>query len=244
VTEVLVLCYHAISESWDASESVTPDALERQLSYLRRRGWRAATFAQAVLDPPAPRTVAITFDDAFSSVKQYAFPVITALGLTATVFAPTAYVSSGERCTWTGLERWADTPYADELAPMSWQDLGELADSSWEIGSHTCTHPHLTALDDSSLARELEEPREESVRQLGRPFETIAYPYGDVNDRVAEMTRRAGYRAGAALSSHLRDLGPYRWPRTGVYQLDAFWRFLLKTAPAVRRVRASRVWPG
>jgi peptidoglycan/xylan/chitin deacetylase (PgdA/CDA1 family) len=244
VAEVLVLCYHAVSDSWHASESVTPHALERQLSYLRRRGWRAATFAEAVLDPPAPRTVAITFDDAFTSVKRYALPILSELGLTATVFAPTEYVTSEKRCTWSGLESWAGTPHAGELAPMSWQDLGELADASWEIGSHTCTHPHLTRLDDASLRRELVHSREESVRHLGRPFQTIAYPYGDVDDRVADFARRAGYRAGAALSSHLRDLGPYRWPRTGIYQLDAFWRFLLKTAPTVRRVRATRVWRG
>ena len=127
---------------------------------------------------------------------------------------------------------------------MGWEELGELADSSWEIGSHTCTHPYLTKLDDADLARELEEPRAEAVKRLGRPFETIAYPYGDVDERVADFTRRVGYKAGAALSSHLRDLGPYRWPRTGIYQLDAWWRFLLKTTPTVRRVRASRVWPG
>ncbi len=244
MTEVLVLCYHAISDSWEASESVTPDALERQLVFLRRRGWRAATFAEAVLDPPAPRTMAITFDDALTSVKQLAFPILSRLGLTATVFAPTAYVTSGERCTWTGLDRWASTPHAAELSPMSWQELGELADSSWEIGSHTSTHPHLTTLDDASLVRELEEPREESARHLGRPFQTVAYPYGDVDERVAAFARRTGYRAGAGLSSHLRDVGPYRWPRTGIYRLDAFWRFLLKTAPAVRRARASRAWRG
>jgi peptidoglycan/xylan/chitin deacetylase (PgdA/CDA1 family) len=244
VAEVLVLCYHGVSETWDTSEAVTPGELERQLAYLVRRGWRAATFADALEDPPAARTVAITFDDALVSVKRLAFPILARLGLTATVFAPTAYVHSGERCTWNGLDRWAGTPHADELSPMSWEDLGELAESSWEIGSHTCTHPHLTRLDDDSLVRELEESREASVERLGRPLETIAYPYGDVDERVAEFARRAGYAAGAALSSHLRGLGRYRFPRTGIYRRDVTWRFLMKTAPAMQRLRASRVWPG
>src|SRR5437764_8058728 len=166
VAEVLVLCYHAVSESWDASESVTPDALEWQLNHLRRRGWRAATFRDAILDPPAARTMAITFDDAFTSVKELAFPIVSKLGLTATVLAPTAYVGSGERCAWAGLDGWTSTPHANELAPMGWEELGELADSSWEIGSHTCTHPYLTKLDDADLARELEEPRAEAVKRL------------------------------------------------------------------------------
>jgi peptidoglycan/xylan/chitin deacetylase (PgdA/CDA1 family) len=244
VTEVLVLCYHAVSESWDASESVTPDALEWQLKYLKRRGWRAATFHDAVVDPPAARTVAITFDDAFASVKELAFPIVSKLGMTATVFAPTAYVTSGERCAWAGLDGWTSTPHADELSPMSWEQLGELADSCWEIGSHTRTHPRLSTLDDSDLLRELDEPRAEAVKRLGRRFETIAYPYGDVDERVAGYAKHAGYHAGAALSHHLRDDGPYRWPRTGIYRRDAWWRFLLKSTPTVRRARASRVWPG
>jgi peptidoglycan/xylan/chitin deacetylase (PgdA/CDA1 family) len=243
VAEVLVLCYHAVSDSWDASEAVTPDALEWQLKYLRRRGWRAATFRDAVLDPPAARTMAITFDDAFTSVKELAFPIISKLGMTATVFAPTAYVASGEPCAWADLDGWMSTPHAGELTPMSWKQLGELAESSWEIASHTRTHPRLTKLDDETLVRELEEPRMAAIRQLGRPFQTIAYPFGDVDERVAEFARRSGYKAGASLSSHLRDLGPYRWPRTGIYRIDAWWRFLLKTTPTVRRVRASRVWP-
>jgi peptidoglycan/xylan/chitin deacetylase (PgdA/CDA1 family) len=243
MSDVLTLCYHGVSETWEASESVTPEVLERQLSYLVRRGWRSATFADAVAGPPSRRALAITFDDAFASVKRLAYPIISGLGLTATVFAPTAYVTSGERCAWSGLDRFAAGD-GGELEPMSWEDLGELACEGWEIGSHTSTHPHLTALDEAALRRELEEPREVSRQRLGSPFATIAYPYGDVDERVAEATRRAGYAAGAGLSSHLRDLGPHRWPRTGIYQRDVPWRFLLKTTPAMRRARASRLWPG
>ena len=36
---------------------------------------------------------------------------------------------------------------------MSWAELRTLADAGWEIGSHTVTHPHLTQLDDATLAR-------------------------------------------------------------------------------------------
>jgi peptidoglycan/xylan/chitin deacetylase (PgdA/CDA1 family) len=243
VSEVLVLCYHGISSTWEASESVTPEVLERQLTYLSRRRWRSAKFRDAVMSPSTSRTLAITFDDAFASVKELAFPILSRLGLIATVFAPTSYVTAGERCMWSGLDRFAGTAHADELAPMTWNDLGELAQSGWEIGSHTSTHPHLTQLDDVTLVHELGEPREASLRMLGRAFDTIAYPYGDVDDRVADFTLRAGYKAGAALSGRLRDLGPHRYPRTGLYHRDVAWRFLLKTTPAVQRVRASRLWP-
>jgi len=243
MAEVLVLAYHGVSESWHTSMAVTPEALERQLSYLTRHGWESATFGDAVLNPRAARTMAITFDDALASVRRLALPILGELGLIATVFAPTDHVSSGELCAWDGLHDWAGTPHAGELAPMSWGELGELADNGWEIGSHTRSHPHLTALPDDELTAELEQSREEAIRRLGIPCRTIAYPYGDVDDRVVEFARRAGYDAGAACSSRLEELGPYRWPRTGVYHRDAWWRFRLKTTPVVTRARKSRAWP-
>jgi peptidoglycan/xylan/chitin deacetylase (PgdA/CDA1 family) len=241
MSRVLVLCYHGVSETWEASEAVSPDALERQLTHLVRRGWRAKTFRDVAADRTPEPTVVITFDDALLSVKRLALPIVRELGLTATVFAPTAYVSSGDRCAWKGVDHWLSTPHADELTPMSWDDLGELAESSWEIASHTCTHPRLTELDDASLASELEGPLEASVAALGRRFETIAYPYGTSDERVVAFSRRAGYTAGAALDSTLSQRGLYQWPRMGIYRRDALWRFRLKVAPGMRTLQAFRM---
>jgi peptidoglycan/xylan/chitin deacetylase (PgdA/CDA1 family) len=241
VTDVLVLCYHAVSPSWEATLSVTPDDLERQVGFLLSRGWRATTFSEAALNPTGPRMLAITFDDAFASVYRYAVPILASLGVPGTVFAPTAYIRTGT-LGWAGIERWQNSPSVVELKAMSWDDLGGLAELGWEIGSHTQTHPHLTQLDSESLALELEGSRQDFADQLGRPSEAIAYPYGDVDARVAQRVASAGYRAGAALSSQLKRLGPYRHPRVGIYHEDAWWRFRLKTTRPLREVRASRAW--
>jgi peptidoglycan/xylan/chitin deacetylase (PgdA/CDA1 family) len=243
VSDSFVLCYHAVSPTWAAALSITPESLERQLSWLVRRGWRGTTFSKAVLDPPAGRTVAVTFDDAFASVLGLAHPILSSLGLRATVFAPTAFMSARAPLSWSGIEQWAGTPSAPELESMSWNELAALSDDGWEIGSHTHTHPHLTQLDDESLHRELAESREAVARHLDRPCTSIAYPYGDVNERVVAATRAAGYDAGAALSSRLTALGPLRWPRVGIYHGDTWSRFRLKGSRPMRLLRASPLWP-
>ncbi len=125
---------------------------------------------------------------------------------------------------------------------MGWDDLGSLCERGWEIGSHTRTHPHLSTLDSDTLRLELEESRQECEHALGRPCESIAYPYGDVDDRVAAAARAAGYAAGAALSSRLERLGPHRWPRVGIYHADEWWRFRLKAARPLREARGSKLW--
>jgi peptidoglycan/xylan/chitin deacetylase (PgdA/CDA1 family) len=242
MNDVLVICYHALSPTWRSELSLTPDSFEYQVRHLLDRGWHATTFAAAALEPPAARTLAITFDDAFASVKLYAAPVLARLGVPATIFAPTAFLDGGP-LAWPGLDRWQNTPDAGELTAMTWEDLRELAGAGWEIGSHTRTHPRLTQVSGPDLERELGGSREECTRELGVECRSIAYPYGDVDARVADAARQLGYSAGAALSSRLERLGPYRHPRVAIYHEDPAWRFRLKAARPVRDLRASRLWP-
>lgn len=241
--DVLVLCYHALSPRWDAELSISPVAFERQLGHLLRRGWRATTFTDAVLGSSPGRVLAITFDDAFASVKQYAEPILARHGAVATVFAPTDFMGPGMMLSWPGVDHWAQTEFADELQPMEWGDLRRLAQAGWEIGSHTCSHPHLTALDDDALRSELTESRTRCTEELGRDCRSIAFPFGDVDDRVVAATVAAGYQTGARLSSDLRPGSMHAAPRIGIYHIDHWSRFRLKIATPVRRLRATSVWP-
>lgn len=241
--EVIVLCYHAVSPSWSAPLSVTPDALEYQLRMMLSRGWRPATFADAVLAPSPKKTFAVTFDDAFASVRELAHPIMSALEIPGTVFAPTAFMDERQLLRWPGIDHWQDTPAAGELCSMSWEDLRELVDDGWEIGSHTLTHPRLPRLDDAALTYELERSREEISNRLGLTCRTVAYPYGEADERVADHARAAGYSAGAVLSRRLFSLGLHRWPRIGVYHTDRGWRFRLKASRAWRALRETPLWP-
>jgi peptidoglycan/xylan/chitin deacetylase (PgdA/CDA1 family) len=241
VNELMVLCYHAFSPTWSASLSVTPDAFERQISSLVRHGWRSATFTDVARGTPAGKTFVVTFDDAFASVKTYALPVLRKLGIKGTVFAPTDYVSREAPLAWPGLQHWERGADADELTAMTWDDLGELAELGWEIGSHSKTHPLLTSLDDDALASELRESRDECAKRIGRPVTAIAYPYGDVDDRVQASTRNAGYDAAAALAWPSPAANRYSFPRIGVYHKDSGPRFRFKVARWARSTYGSRL---
>jgi len=236
--DVLVLCYHAVSETWPADLSIEPRRLHRQLRSLTRRGYRGATFTRAVTDPPHPRTLAVTFDDAYRSVGALARPVLESLGLVGTVFAPTDHVGVTGPMTWPGIDQWQDGPHAHELVPMSWPGLRELAQAGWEVGSHTCSHPHLTECSDTDLARELKQSREVCEREMQAPCSSIAYPYGDVDERVRVAAGGAGYRAGAALPAVWHAEDRLQWPRPGIYHDDGAARFALKASALVRRGRA------
>lgn len=242
MSDVLVLCYHAVSDAWPSPLAVTPAQLEAQVSRLLARGYRPATFREAVLAPPAPRTLAVTFDDACRSVYELAFPALERLGVPGCVYAPTDFAGSQQPMRWPGIDEWAGGPHERELLPMSWAQLDEVARAGWEVGSHTCSHPHLTRLDDARLAHELRASREACEQRLGRPCDTIAYPYGYVDRRVVAAAGEAGYRAGGSIAS-TRPAAPLDWPRVGIWREDAGWRVALKTAPLLRRLRARDALP-
>lgn len=241
--DLLVLCYHALSERWSAMLSVTPSQFESQLTWIVRRGYRGSTFTDAISSRSAGgRTVVVTFDDAFLSVKELAFPVMRRLGLPGTVFAPTAYIDEGRPLAWPGTDEWLGGQHEHELAPMSWSELGGLVEAGWEVGSHTRTHPRLTELDDDALRSELEGSRADCERALGRECRSVTYPYGDHDERVVAAAGRAGYAAGGAISDQIRPGRPLSWPRVGLYNHDGTVTSRLKTLPTVRRQRATHSW--
>ena len=143
---------------------------------------------------------------------------------------------------WPGIDHWIGGPHEDELVPMSWEELGRLADDGWEIGSHTRTHPRLPQIEQAALAEELAGSRAECEAQLSTPCTSLAYPYGDHDPAVVEATRAAGYTAAGALGGRVRSASAMQWPRVGIYHADGDLRFGLKASRSVRRLRASRAW--
>jgi peptidoglycan/xylan/chitin deacetylase (PgdA/CDA1 family) len=239
--DVLVLCYHGISDGWPDPLAVGPERLRSQVEVLLRRGWRAAAFTDAVTAPPHERTLAVTFDDALRSVARLALPVLRELDVPATVFVPTGFVGGGRPFAWPETERWLATEHAGELEGMSWAELAELSDAGWEIGSHSVSHAHLTALDDERLGRELRESREAIESRVGL-CRSVAYPYSDFDDRVTAAAEAVGYEAGAAVLP-VRDRGGRMcFPRVPVFSSESRLTHRLHLSRPVRRLQATRPW--
>jgi peptidoglycan/xylan/chitin deacetylase (PgdA/CDA1 family) len=241
-TDVLALCFHAVSATWPSEIAIDPVKLEKQVRFLLRRGYRPATFAAALQEPSPHKRLVVTFDDAFRSVLEIGFPVLDRLGVPATVFVPTDFAASRQPMAWSRLGSWVGTSHEGELHCMSWDELRRLSGAGWEIGSHSCSHPNLVDLDETSAAEELQKSREACEEALQRPCVSLAYPFGSYDQRVKSLARRSGYRAAGALNSRaLESLGgrdSLEVPREGIYRWERWPTFVAKTSPAVRRARA------
>lgn len=70
----------------------------------------------------------------------------------------------------------------------------QIAVAGHEIGLHSATHPHFTALSEAEMERELQENSRKVQEITGYKAELFRPPFGDYNDAVIRTAERLGYR--------------------------------------------------
>jgi peptidoglycan/xylan/chitin deacetylase (PgdA/CDA1 family) len=205
-----ILTYHSIDAS-GSPISVAADAFRRHLRTLRHARIRVVPLAELLRLSPDIEAVALTFDDGLASVADAA-PVLEAEGWSATIFVVSGRVGGDNR--WPG----ASPASVPVLPLLDWDALGRLADRGFEIGAHTRRHPRLTACGDAQLEEELEGAADDVTTRLGRRPCAFAYPYGDVNERVASAAARVYPLACTTTFRALRSAErPEQLPRLDAY---------------------------
>ncbi|MGH3134033.1 MAG: polysaccharide deacetylase family protein [Gaiellaceae bacterium] len=76
------------------------------------------------------------------------------------------------------------------------EQVRRLADAGMTVGFHTYRHHSLTGLTDDQLAQAMDMGRDILAEAAGAPVDTIGYPHGRADERVAAAARAAGFRAG------------------------------------------------
>ena len=238
MTTPLVLCYHGVSERWQDPLGMPPRMLETHVRWILRRRYQPATAEEVSLG--RGRTLHVTFDDAFRNVLG-AVLTLRRLGVPMTVFACTAYAADGRPLDIPEL-RLAVAAEPQEMRTLTFAELAELHTVGVEVGSHSCTHPHLTQLSDMELRREVRESRESLGDHLGVACRFFAYPYGEHDERVRAAVAAAGYEAAFALPGDLGARDRFQVPRIGLWRKDGLIAATVKTTVMGRRLSLSRRW--
>ena len=236
------LCYHSIAPEGPPFISLSPDTFERQLAALRRWRYQGGGHGAlaALADGVRPRRpqVFLTFDDGYLDNFTNAFPLLREYGFTAIVFLLPPYVDAAAAFDWpevAGMQR----AYPGVMRSLDWPMVEAMAEAGIEFGAHTLTHPHLPTLGDEELREELFESRDRIRERLGS-CESIAYPFGDWDGRVAKAAADAGYRFAFTMPRGAqRDATLMSLPRVAVDHRDRGSRFLIKLAPPGRRLLLS-----
>ena len=198
VVVVPILMYHRINVPSPSTLPMTrrltvhPAVFARQMTWLRRHGYRAVT-QRELFDalncgrPLRRKPIMITFDDGYRDVFFNASPTLARLDMHAT-----AYVLSGRTSN-------GDPSF------LSWALLRALERQGIEIGSHTVSHRALTSLSDGAAFEELVSSRRTLERRLGHRVRWLAYPFGAYDARIERLARNAGYVLAVTTESDARQ---------------------------------------
>jgi peptidoglycan/xylan/chitin deacetylase (PgdA/CDA1 family) len=206
--------YHSVADPRDDPYGITvaADRLDDHLRWLRRRGLTGVGVGALLRARAAGRArglVGLTFDDGYADFLEAALPALRRHACTATVFVLPGRAG--------GSNEW--DPLGPRRPLLTESGIRAVAEAGMEIGSHGLVHRDLTRTTDEELLLETQRSRRLIGRLTGRPPEGFCYPYGVLDQRVADAVRQAGYAYGCAIDPG-RLTGAYALPRTHISQAD------------------------
>jgi peptidoglycan/xylan/chitin deacetylase (PgdA/CDA1 family) len=225
---VPILAYHKVSDQFEwGINTVSIRSFESQMKYLSENHYYAISLEQycdgdfQVKSKYHP--VIITFDDADESVYHHAFTILRHYGFTATLFVISGYVGK--------INSWDANLGGISLKHLSWEEIRQLTNEGWEIGSHTATHRDLLGLSIDEVTKELQSSKEIIENNVERPIRFVSYPFNRFDSRITLVAQRIGYRGGCALSLNNNMNGApkqFIMQRHGVYSIDSLSWFKKK----------------
>lgn len=204
-----ILAYHGIPSGSPSHYDVKADVFRKQMEILCEQGYNVLGLddgLKRLFDDRLPRnSLIITFDDAYESVLDNAIPVLLDFGYSATIFIPTGLVGK-TRAYLDG------NGYTERL--MTWEQLLNLFEMGFSVGSHTVHHTNMLLLDRASCLDEISESHGSLVERFGPNRYYLAYPYGLVDVGVRDLVAASPYAGALCFGSILSN-----WAKTDRFML-------------------------
>jgi peptidoglycan/xylan/chitin deacetylase (PgdA/CDA1 family) len=223
-----ILTYHKISDQKEFGlTTVSPDIFKVQLETLKNHKYCLKTFKEIdENNVRAESAVMLTFDDGYESVYLHAFPLMQKFNFKGVVFIITDYIGKKNE--------WESYPILRKFSHLSKEQIIELHQAGFEIGSHGRRHLFLNNKPDKILKTEIEDSKKLIEDLTGSAVRSFCYPFGRYNQRVAEFVKSAGYKyaVGSAYMIRRPVKDPWQMKRRTIYSLDGMRSFLIKTSGA------------
>ncbi|PKM76154.1 MAG: hypothetical protein CVU90_13975 [Firmicutes bacterium HGW-Firmicutes-15] len=205
-----ILMYHEIGDG-PSSLYVSENNFRAQMHYLRSNGYTIVTMNQAremlVNKQIPPKVAVITFDDGYVSIYNRAWPILEECAFPATVYVCSSF---------PGLYNY-----------LTWDHIKLLHSGGVEIGSHSHTHPALTAVNPTALTQEISGSKQILEQKLGTKVYSFCYPTGAYNENTPKVIKNAGYTSAVTVkfgkATSQNDL--YLLPRIRVFKADTISTF-------------------
>ncbi|GAB4367426.1 MAG: hypothetical protein Kow00128_11870 [Deltaproteobacteria bacterium] len=193
-----ILMYHSISDEQNRSVhpyyeiNTSPKVFGSHMEFLWANKYEIISLRDIDKSLNAAKDLAknyvvITFDDAYRSVYENAFPILKKYCYTATIFVPTDFLDYGG----------GDF---QERSCINWEEAEALKNAGFSFGSHTASHRRLTNLETREIEYELKHSKELIERRLGVEVESFSYPFSFPDGNKAflrkfrQLAQKTGYK--------------------------------------------------
>jgi peptidoglycan/xylan/chitin deacetylase (PgdA/CDA1 family) len=190
---VPIILYHRIDVSpINSRYYVPPEKFEAQMKLLHDWGYTSITttmLIKAITEgaelPLHP--FLLTIDDGNLDNYTNAFPIMQKYGFTGALYLVGNYI---------GAEGY-----------MSVEQVLEMHEAGWEVGSHSLNHLDLTKIGPDGARDEVIRSKKVLEEMLGIPVLTFAYPFGAYNNAAMDSVRAAGYIGAMGASGYTPSQG-------------------------------------
>jgi peptidoglycan/xylan/chitin deacetylase (PgdA/CDA1 family) len=102
---------------------------------------------------------------------------------------------------------------------LSWDEIAEMKSAGIEFGSHGMSHGILPLLGREDIKWELAQSKKIMESKIGSAIDTFAYPNGDYNSEIIDITGEAGYKCAFGTEIGAKDAYKNRFtlPRLGIH---------------------------
>lgn len=179
-----ILMYHHVRPYANSEYAVSIDQFKKQMQWLYEEGYQTVSvndmvtaIQQGKMLPK--KSIILTFDDGFMDVYENAYPILTELGYTATMYLIEDVIN--------------------EPTYVTDQVIEELISAGWELGHHSKSHAYLPSL--MNLDEEVCDSRVRLIERFNQPFDSFAYPFAAKDEKSIQAVKDCGYTSGAGNGS-------------------------------------------
>ena len=202
-----ILMYHDISTHKSGDLVISLEKLEAQFAYLEAQDYQSYHFSEleGLETLKSVKNIVITFDDAYVSQVELAYPLLKKYKLKATIFVPFNFV--GKKDAWN----------TNSVPIMTVEQLKKIDTSVFELGFHSFDHKKY---DELSLVH-MEQDITKSIQFVADHHlnfaPALAYPYGKypkrnpVKREFFEMLKDYDLKYGLRIGNRINNF-PFKTP--------------------------------
>lgn len=181
----------------------------KELSLRKYRTILVKNASEVIYKETDTNNLLITFDDGLNSFYHYALPILEEFGLKATIF-----------CLGTRFGEYSSWDIYPSNRHLGKNEIREISENGYEIGSHTMTHPYLPYLEDRLIKKELNNSKKMLEDITGKEVCSLAFPYGGWNRKIWDIAKESGYKAGTLYRGTIIE-NEKLFPVMGTYQFES-----------------------